>query len=166
MTGIGDLSPEELAELDKAANDPETGIAAQQAKAEAGNVDGNVEPCDVTPDGIRSRGGYFLMDSTWVAGGPWNGIPAEEMQGEANRRADIVEQMEAGTAFGFTEEGTALEPFATNLAGYFPASQAGRTNLQAREGEARLAYAIETGNDLAACLADPNFYVASHADAG
>jgi len=163
---MSNLTPEQLAALEADANDPETGIAAQQAAAAAGNAEGNTEPCDLSPDGIRSRGGYLLMDAQWVAGGPWNGIPEAEMQGEANRRADIVEQMKSGTAFGYTETGTALEPFATNLAGYFPASQAGRTNLEAREGEARLDYSIETGNDLAACLADPNFYVASHADAG
>lgn len=161
-----DLTPEELAALDAAANDPETGVAAQQADFAASQQPSGAPPppCDTSDAGIRSRGGYMLMDPQWVAGGPWNGIPAAEMQGEQNRRHDVVQQMKAGTAFGFTHDaGTnpadELDPFATDIAGYFPASKAGRTNLQTRTGDDRVEYAIQVGNELVACLADPNFYV-------
>jgi hypothetical protein len=161
---VSEMTPAQLAEMQKAADDPETGIKAQQAAAEKGNVDGNVEGCDTSDEGIRSRGGYMLMDPQWVAGGPWNGIPAEEMQGVANRRADIVERMKAGTVFGFTATGASnpnddLDAFAADLAGYFPASEAGRINLQSKQGDARLDYSVQVGNELAACKADPNFYV-------
>jgi hypothetical protein len=166
MTGVGDLTPEQLAALEADANDPEHGVAAQQAAAaEAGN-DAEAAPCDTSDAGIRSRGGYMLNDPQWVAGGPWNGLPESEQQGEQNRRFDIVEQMKAGTAFGFTADFSSLDPFATDLAGWFPASQAGAINLRAHDSdEARIAYAMQTGNDLATCKADPTFYVASIADA-
>jgi hypothetical protein len=165
---VGDLTPEQLAALEEDANDPESGIAAQQAKAEAGNVDDstNPAPCDTSDEAIRARGGYMLNDPQWVAGGPWNGLPASEQQGEQNRRFDIVERMKSGTAFGFTADFSSLDPFGTDLAGYFPASQAGAQNLRAHDGdEARIAYSITTGNDLATCKADPAFYVSSIADA-
>lgn len=168
MTGVGDLSPEQLAALEADANDPNSGIAAQQAAAEAGNVDSstNPAPCDTSDAGIRSRGGYMLNDPQWVAGGPWNGLPEDQQQGEQNRRFDIVEQMKAGTAFGFTADFSSLDPFGTDLAGWFPASKAGQINLRAHDSdEARIAYSIQTGNDLATCKADPGFYVSSIADA-
>jgi hypothetical protein len=158
------------------ANDPASAanIAANQAAFEQSQADAAAAggpPCDTSPEGIRSRGGYLLMDPQWVAGGPWNGIPAEEMQGEANRRADIVEQMKTGTAFGYTESGATnpsddLDAFATDLAGFFPASQAGRANLEARTDQAaRIDFSVEVGNGLAACTMDPGFWVASIADA-
>jgi hypothetical protein len=165
---VGDLTPEQLAALEADANDPESGIAAQQAKAEAGNVDEstNPAPCDTSDEAIRARGGYMLNDPQWVAGGPWNGLPAEEQQGEQNRRFDIVEQMKAGTAFGFTADFSTLDDFATDLAGWFPASQAGAVNLRAyADDAARIEFAITTGNDLATCVASPEFWVASIADA-
>jgi hypothetical protein len=92
------------------------------------------------------------------------------MQGEANRRADIVERMKAGTTFGFTIDGATnpsdnLDAFATDLRGDFPASNAGRINLQQRTDEARIDFSVEVGNGLAACTMDPAFWVASIADA-
>lgn len=145
-------------------------IAAQQQQyadeqaAEKARSDALAQPCDTSDDGIRSKGGYMLMDPQWTAGGPWNGIPASEQQGEQNRRHDIVQRMRAGTVFGFTASAGAnpadtLDPFATDIAGYFPASNEGRINLQQREGDARLAYSVEVGNQLVACQADPGFYV-------
>ena len=147
----------------------QAGFDQSQADAKAAaDAHAAAHPCDTSDEGIRSRGGYLLNDPQWVAGGPWNGLPAEEQQGEQNRRFDIVEQMKAGTAFGFTMEGGSdtLDPFATDLRGYFPASKAGRENLAIRTtDEERIAYSIETGNALASCTADPGFYVASIADA-
>jgi len=140
--------------------------AAQEAADEAARAAAAATPCDTSDDGIRSRGGYMLNDPQWTPGGPWGGLPPEEMETEQNRRYAIVEMMKTGTAFGFTKDFSSLDPFATDLGGYFPASQAGRANLEAREGDARLNYAMDVGNQLATCLADPAFYVASIADAG
>lgn len=164
-----------MSDIGKVASDPSSAehIAKQQAEYDQSQADAKAageqyaqdHPCDTSEAGIRSRGGYMLMDPQWVAGGPWNGIPAEEQQGEANRRADIVEQMKAGTAFGFTSDFSPLDDFATDLAGWFPASKAGHTNLMTRSGDARIAYSVETGNQLATCKADPGFYVSSFADA-
>lgn len=161
MGGIGDMTPEEAAKLEA---DGAAQVAQQQADFAASQQPGPATPCDSSPDAIRAKGGYLLMDPQWVAGGPWNGIPAEEQQGEQNRRHDIVQQMKAGTAFGFTAEaGTTptdtLDPFATDLAGWFPASAGGAANLAARTGDARVEYAIETGNQIVACQADAGQYV-------
>jgi hypothetical protein len=167
----------DMSDMEKAVQGGAEFTAAQQKKAaedaaaeQARRAALPQTPCDTSDAGIRSRGGYMLMDPQWVAGGPWNGLPASEMQGEMNRKFDIVERMNSGTVFGFTHEGKTnpaddLDAFAADLAGWFPASKAGRTNLQMREGTARLDFSVQTGNELAACVADPQFWVASIADA-
>lgn len=161
---IGDVASDPSSAENIAQN--QAGFDQSQADAKAAaDKYAQDHPCDTSEAGIRSRGGYMLMDPQWVAGGPWNGIPEAEQQGEANRRADIVERMKSGTVFGFTSDFSTLDPFATDLAGWFPASEAGVKNLATKTGDARWAYSIEVGNDLATCQADPQFYVASIADA-
>lgn len=156
---IGDVASDPSSAANIAANQAD--YAQSQADAAQAAADYAAEhPCDTSPDGIRSRGGYMLMDEQWVAGGPWNGLPASEQQGEQNRRFDIVERMKAGTVFGFTSDFGPLADFATNLAGYFPASHEGQQNLATRTtDDARIDYSVTTGNDLATCKADASFYV-------
>lgn len=65
---VGDLTPEQLAALEDDANDPETGVAAQQKQAAAGNVDGTDDGPMVINTGSYEDVGTATVYETVVYG--------------------------------------------------------------------------------------------------
>ena len=164
MGGIGDMSKEEAEKLE-AEGAPLT--AQQQAdfnKSQEGYKPEQIgDPAYYTPlsdDQIRQKGGYFLMDPQWVAGGPWGGLPPEEMQSAQNRVLDIEEKLKSGTAFAWTD------PFLSDPhtvatdgtpVGWFQPDEQGRVLLQNNLGDR--AFAIGHGNGIVAGTIDPTYTV-------
>jgi hypothetical protein len=79
---VGDLTPEQLAALQKDADDPDHGIKAQQAKAEAGNKDGSDSAPYFTPGSFATKAEAEAYLAQARAEGKFPQVIAEDGSGD------------------------------------------------------------------------------------